>query len=135
MSKKAWILIGLVVLLFVGGAVLQKGMKGGNITLGFPESDFVVLTNGSYIFNDLELAGHTEASSYVIYTVEGEGTVSVDGLAYPLLNKKDLTDIKEGSLAGWQSGVYGMSTKITIMPESVIVVNGELDFKVSFLRR
>jgi len=130
MNKKGWTIVLIIACIVAIGAVaIPKLLEEGVMTFGWPEDDFIVLKNGTYTFEDLKL----NPNSYAIYALSGTGVVDVDGSEYPL-------DSALFAQASRQSFVkttvlYQESPKVEIQAKTTLVVSGDPEFQISFLKR
>jgi len=134
MVKKSWVTIIIVVIVLVGISFgLQRMLETGNLKVGFPAKDFISLSNGTYRLNELDLPPDT----YAIYASRGSGVVTIGGETYDL-SSDTFEGIKMNEEGAPESVLYGMlyqeSPKVTITDSTVIVVEGDDDFAISFIR-
>jgi len=131
-KQKRIILIIVFVLLTLGGGAIYKMTIDGDLKWGEPDADFISLINGSYEIKNLEL----QADTYAIYARVGFGIVTIGGEHYEL-NSSLFKDVSSKTMAipsATYSVIYGESPKVTITDSTVIVVEGEDDFEISFIR-
>jgi hypothetical protein len=130
MDKKHWLIGSIVIgLIAVGGFAIPRLLEAGIMTVGWPEKNFIILTNGTYTFDQLDL----EPGSYAIYAIVDKGVVDVDGTEYAL--NHELFARSEGEGFAGNSVLYEESPKVEIKTETMIVVRGDSTFQISFLKR
>jgi len=133
MKKNKWVLLGIVASILVGGGLFIRQMvEDGTVRVGFVNGDFPPLNNGTYEISELTL----KPNRYAIYATAGSGRVSIDQETFDL-NSDLLEDTKKRMKGVPDQMFYGLlyeeSPRIMLSETSVIVVDGEEDFEISFI--
>lgn len=127
--KKSPIIIGILVAVVLVLALLK--MKEDKVVrIGEVKDDFPVLSNGKYQIQDVSL----QSGEYVVYALEGKGTVSVDGKDYAL-DDTDYQEAKKQPNMTKKSVLYELGENVELSNGSQITVDGTDNFKISFLKR
>jgi len=133
MKKKGIILTFIVVVLVSGALFIRKQIEEGNVSFGFANADFISLQNGTYVLTDLDL----EHGKYGVYALKGAGRVTIDGVSSEL-NSKLFEDIKnernDVPMTVHFASLYSESPKVELVADSVIIVDGDENFEISFVR-
>jgi len=134
MNKKKWIIVLVICLVGFSVLAIQKLMTEGVLRVGFPKEDLIKLENGTYIVKDIDIS----PGKYAIYAVEGDGVVRI-GTEEHSLNSSLFLEAKArtGSVpkSVLYSVVYEESPKINLENSTVITVEGDPVFKISFVGR
>jgi len=90
----------------------------------------IELTNGTYDIDELGLLPGT----YAVYAVDGFGDVLINDYTYDL----DILDFEDGlsRMPSFMDTIvyYNIGPKVTVDSHAVIIVDGEEDFTISFVR-
>jgi hypothetical protein len=133
MKRKKRFLVFLFPLLivFVIGVLILTGQV--NYRFGLAKSNSIVLSHGTH---DVSQIAH-EPGEYRIYAVSGAGVVTIDGIEYEL-DASLLQNMKrDGGIWGKmfaESGIYNESPAVILTKDSVIDVQGDEDFAISFVK-
>jgi hypothetical protein len=152
-SKKIWLALGSVVIVvtIVGLVIVNtdimsngtfmfgvsSGPEGtgrhafglGVVSLGIEKSD-VALANGEYSFKNSGLEHERE---YAMYALGGTGNVSIGSERYELNDNHFKALSSEQEEAEFYELIYQESPKVTLSADSIIIVQGDEDFAISFL--
>jgi len=126
------ILVGLIVLISLG-TIVRIVMPNSRFGFAGDGSEFPDLTTGTYVVRDIDLP----AGEYAIYAVSSKGVACVDDTEY-VLDHSDVAEIEDTATGIFStmkaSMIYGASPKVTVDEASVIVVQGDADFTMSFIK-
>lgn len=132
MRKKIVLIVITIFVVIIGGVTLKRLIDEGevDVTFGEPQHDFPILSQGSYTVEQIGL----ESGEYTIYALSGYGTITIDTVEYPL-DELLFNDVLERAEPVKFTILYREGLKVMLQEATTITVNGDENFKISFLKR